>query len=288
MKKFISGILVLCMLILPITSFAVGKSVRDRIVEEEVIKKELPQSVPFNIRKQSSIIGGNIISLGFDTATEIRVGNRHKDTIDASGDIKYYKVQFPQSGAVEFELDGIPEGADYDLTIYNEKKKFIAYSNRANQNMEVIKMHVEAKQWYYLVVESFYGYDSNSEYEVEVFYCLDSTVEPNESYSDAFKIWYCDIVYDTISSNHDEDWYKVSDIPRDFNYLLVLENIPKGTDYDIEIYDQYGRLIDSSTYGGNRSEKIDFKYESGGVYYIRVFSYIGSDSTKPYRLFFDY
>ncbi len=277
MRKFISGILVLCMLILPITSFA---------VEKEGFKKEFVQLDLVNIEKQSSNIGVNVTSSGFDTAIEIAEGESYYDNIDPSGNTKYYKVEFPKSGAVEFWLNWIPEGVDYDLSIYDENREHIAYSSRNDNNTELIIMNVEPRQWYYLVVDAFNGY-SNDTYYVEAQYCSDTTLEPNETYKDAFRIGTIDIVHDTISSSSDEDWYRISNIGYNFSRTLRLKNIPEGTDYDLEVYDENRRLIDFSANSKNKSEKIDFEYRSREVYYIRVYSYSGSDRREPYRLYFD-
>lgn len=279
MRKFISGILVLCMLILPITSFA---------VEKEEAKKEFVQLDPINIEKQSSNGGVNVTSSGFNTAIEIKEGERYFDTIDVSRDTKYYKVEFPKNGAVEFWLNSIPKGTDYDLDIYNENRKRVAYSERNHNDTESIIMNVESRQWYYLTVHAFDGYDSNDTYYVRAEYCSDSTLEPNETYKDAFRMGDIDVVHDTISSSSDEDWYRVSNMAYNFSHPLILEDIPEGTDYDLEVYDESRNLIDSSRRGGNKSERIDFEYKSRGVYYIRVYSFSGSDRSKPYRLYFDY
>ncbi|GAB4578081.1 MAG: hypothetical protein Fur0022_08140 [Anaerolineales bacterium] len=126
--------------------------------------------------------------------------------------------------------------------------------------------------------------------------------EPNETYNTAYNLdddipgeIDLDEIYTffnaKISTSIDKDWF-MFEVPGDLDNCLVyeltttLEDIPTGTNYDLELYgtDPFNPLDDSKN-SGNVDEIIVYGYEpdpSGDVFRVRIYSASGSNPSQPY------
>lgn len=87
--------------------------------------------------------------------------------------------------------------------------------------------------------------------------------------------WYC-------GGYKDEDYYYFN-TDRRLQLTINLENIPSGTDYDIELYDENEEYVIGSFSSSNNPERIS-RIVHPGTYYIFIYSYNGYNNDSPYRL----
>ena len=86
----------------------------------------------------------------------------------SQADLLYYGERF--KGYVAFELWSIPSDCDYDLTVYDQNQDQIDWSNNSGSADEQVIIPVEAGTRYYVLIESFEGYDDVDYYYVDVDY----------------------------------------------------------------------------------------------------------------------
>lgn|GEM_PF-2270851 len=86
-----------------------------------------------------------------------------------------------------------------------------------------------------------------------------------------------------INIDSDEDWYCVNATTTG-KITVTLDNIPENCDYDITIYNKNGAFITSSSASGNTPERANALINESGVYYIRVYSWSGSNYASNYNL----
>lgn len=86
-----------------------------------------------------------------------------------------------------------------------------------------------------------------------------------------------------ININSDEDWY-VLEASKAGKLTVTLKNIPTSCDYDIAIYKSDGLYLGGASKYGNSNEKASVLINSPDKYYIRVYSYTGSDPNSKYVL----
>ncbi|MCS6911361.1 MAG: M23 family metallopeptidase, partial [Anaerolineales bacterium] len=113
------------------------------------------------------------------------------------------------------------------------------------------------------------------------------TYEPNNSFSTAYSIalssWYESYIWTT----SDQDWYQfsVSVPPNQARYIrALLQSIPPGTDYDIEIYSPSNALLGRANRSGNQDESLQVYVTQSGLYRVKVYSFSGSSQSDSYRL----
>jgi hypothetical protein len=92
-------------------------------------------------------------------------------------------------------------------------------------------------------------------------------------------------LHDGLETHSAEDYYRLQ-VPASLIGLRVtLSGLALGTDFDLEMTRDLpgltGTLVCSSTRGGSADEYCELNTPAAGVYYIRVFSYLGSG---PYTL----
>ena len=111
--------------------------------------------------------------------------------------------------------------------------------------------------------------------------------EPNDDFSEAYRLSAPGTYCSYISTDSDEDYYRF-----DVNTLglitVDLTNIPSGTDYDIELYDSNQMRVGGSWWGFNYDERIVFQPRQTGRYYVRIHSCDGNSPSQAYRLSVSY
>lgn len=112
---------------------------------------------------------------------------------------------------------------------------------------------------------------------------LPDAYEANDSKDTATSITQGININANINIDTDEDWYCVNATTKG-KITVTLDNIPENCDYDIAIYDKSGAFVTSSSTSGNTPEKADAIISEAGEYYIRVYSWGGSNPTTNYIL----
>lgn len=203
-------------------------------------------------------------------------------------DEDWFKIRFDEPGNANFWVD-VPADEDYELYLYDEDGNQLDYSIAGTGVDELISLYpVEAGVYYYVQI---YGYGSSysttSSYHLraknypEAGSIEPDDYEPNDDFSSAESIGTQVSIYANIHDESDEDYYRFT-LTKESEVDLLLLNIPYSTDYDLELYDYSGDVIDGSYNGGNDDESI-YQILDAGTYYIRVYTYDGC-SEDEYRL----
>ena len=136
--------------------------------KEQPIKKIETRATIFEERENNDT---------FSRADLLYYGERFKGYIDDEDDEDIFEIEFDEDGTVLFELWSIPSDCDYDLTVYDEDYDRIDFSNNSDNDREEIIIAVEANKSYFVLIESYSGYDEEDHYYVDVecinpAYCL--------------------------------------------------------------------------------------------------------------------
>lgn len=102
------------------------------------------------------------------TADQVRELTIMEATIDNEDDIDWFKAKFDDYGLVEVNLLRIPNGCDYDLSIYNESEDFVTGSANVDNESEYIYLYVVPDEWYYFRVTSADSYDDTEQYRLKI------------------------------------------------------------------------------------------------------------------------
>lgn len=94
--------------------------------------------------------------------------------------------------------------------------------------------------------------------------------EPNDSLNTAYTIKSGTTYKSLISRADDIDCYKIY-VPRNKTLKVILTDLPN--DYDLYLYNPYGRLSNKSTNGSSKSEAVTYRALYYGYYYIVVRGY---------------
>lgn len=110
------------------------------------------------------------------------------------------------------------------------------------------------------------------------------TYEPNDTPATSYGPLSPGTTYQSyIWTANDYDGYYIN--VTSLNPIIInLTNIPAGTDYELDLYDENVNWLDSSYNIGNTDEYIYFTPTTTGRYYILVYSYDGYNTTQPYSL----
>ena len=110
------------------------------------------------------------------------------------------------------------------------------------------------------------------------------TYEPNDTPAMSYGPLSPGVTYQSYIWTFDDfDGYYIN--ITNLNPIVVnLTNIPAGTDYDLELYDEDVNWLDYSYNEGNANEYIYFTPTTTGKYYILVYSFDGYSTTHPYSL----
>jgi hypothetical protein len=77
----------------------------------------------------------------------------------------------------------------------------------------------------------------------------------------------------------------VIDLAQDGNYVVQLQNIPAGADYDLFVYTPNKFPLGSSTSVGSNDERVDLSLDSGRYYVFVVRSFpTGDPPAGQYRV----
>ncbi len=80
------------------------------------------------------------------------------------GEDDYYLIYLDPNQAVQVNLDAIPAGADYDLILYNNRLRIVAFSNQVGQMPEQLKhTHTAAEREFYYLRVNMYRKSSTAE-----------------------------------------------------------------------------------------------------------------------------
>lgn len=117
--------------------------------------------------------------------------------------------------------------------------------------------------------------------QVGIYQTTDS-YEPNDTISQAYRVYSSTSYSSYIFTPSDKDFYKI--YVNNGKYMDInLTNVPG--DYDLYLYNQSGTLVAYSENGYGSSERIVYKAKYTGYYYILVIGYNGSYSnTQKYTL----
>lgn len=206
-------------------------------------------------------------------------------------------MEFGEDGEANFWLGNIPEGCDYDITLYDEygvDDDRIAKSWNLDNEQELITVDVEADVTYYLKIDSVDGCSDdyylfrtkNYPYpdEDEDEYYVEDDFEPNNDFTDPDlpELSRNDYLYATIHDPDDEDIYSfyLNDV---YEVTIDLLDIPYGCDYDLELYDDNLEIIEISAAQNDDPERINVILDRGW-YYIHVYPYRGAYSADEYFL----
>ena len=199
----------------------------------------------------------------------------------------YYAINFESGQTYTIWQTGVDYTNDYDLFLLDSSGNTLMYSRYGSACDEIIIYTAEYTGVHYIVAEA-YRVNSLAEhnnYQLLV-YSDDNepdVYEPNDNSVTAQSIEDGIPVYATLNINSDEDWLFI-DVAENEKLSVTLKNIPAGCDYDLEVYNTDLTRCYSSYASGNSNEKVDRLIETPGRYYIRVYSYMGSNSTENYEL----
>ncbi len=229
----------------------------------------------------SEVIPNNTSS----AATAVNIGTV-SGSASAEFDRDWYMVNLEANKEYTIGLKGIQQGDDIDLVVYNTNLSRVGYSNYSGQSDETVTFTTTTAGYYYIFNYCYtYGISSTHNYQLLIYpndIAADS-YEPNESLNTATAITNNEPINATININTDEDWY-VYETDKTGKLTVTVDNIPTNCDYDVWVVDANNNTIGGSAFSGNTSEKANVKINTPGKYYIRVYSWIGSDPESNYEL----
>ncbi len=88
--------------------------------------------------------------------------------------------------------------------------------------------------------------------------------------------------FGTIDNIKDEDYFRV-DIEQAEDYIVELQNIPSGKDYDLSLFDSLGNAVAYSWNSSNDDELINMSLDTG-CYYIKIHAYSGFSCEQNYMV----
>lgn len=113
------------------------------------------------------------------------------------------------------------------------------------------------------------------------------TYEPNDSMADSYGLLEYGKEYSSyIRDGRDIDFYKFH-AESSSSILIYLENISENLDYNLQIFDSQGALLDFTDELRQTEKILNLEIRTSGIYYIAVNSEAGYSSTQPYSLTID-
>lgn len=103
-----------------------------------------------------------------ESARGVLVDSSTFGTIDNIKDEDYFRVEIEETENYVFELQNIPSGKDYDLSIYDSLGNAIAYSWNSSNDDELINMSLNSG-CYYIKIHSHSGFSDEQNYMVSVY-----------------------------------------------------------------------------------------------------------------------
>lgn len=199
----------------------------------------------------------------------------------------YYTVNLTAGKTYSINLKGMAEGEDYDVILLDNVLEYVGYSVNSSNFDENISFTATVTGSYYIDIQP-YIYNANSahhNYQLMVYSTENAAdvFEPNDSIETAYALANGAVIAPTININTDEDWF-VLDTTKTGKLSVTMKSIPFGCDYDMQVYDANGSLLGGSYSGNNHDEKFDSIITAQGKYYVRVYSYTGSNAADTYEL----
>ena len=226
-------------------------------------------------------------------------------TISHSEDQDWFEFTIPQNSCeickITVDLTNIPSGTDYDLELYGSDPldPLDSSLNSGNQS-ENIGYNVSVSDEgdvFRVRVFPYYEFDPINQYQlkIKVTDLIPIAYEPNNHPEQAYALPVVDgqelEIVAAIWPADDVDWYKFYvDVPTesplegDQIVQLWLEDIPVGSNYDIQLFYATGELLSSSEHPQNGDEYISFQISESGWYYIRIRSIQGFSAEQGYKL----
>ncbi|NLD47791.1 MAG: hypothetical protein GX660_11425, partial [Clostridiaceae bacterium] len=222
----------------------------------------------------------------YSTGMLLEIGTVAGNTLNAS-DCDWYIANLEANKEYTVELKGIQTGNDLDLYLYNSQLgQPVVQSTHFGDTDESVTITPSATGNYYIYVHNYEFLSTGNHTYQLMLYSNDSTpdsYEPNDNIPTSKTIEFDMPVNGNININTDEDWYAVN-VDEPGRITVTLDDITYGCDYDIAVYDENASYISGSYFSGNESEKANIIVNNTGTYYIRVYSYSGSDYLSNYEL----
>ena len=207
-------------------------------------------------------------------------------SISPVGDVDWYKVYWPVDGNVDFYLENIPVGCNYNLKVFSQPKSggsLTLYRTAAStgSSQKLLAVPVTNDKNYYMNVYSSKG-SSGSRYLLRAKVSpIGDTFEPNDSFNDAKTIYSSSTANGSIHKPTDVDYYKFS--ATNGVVKIRLTNIPSGKDYRFTVYNSSKSVIYDTPESGSKEKNTDIPV-SNGTYYVKVYSQSGFAVGKNYSL----
>jgi hypothetical protein len=185
--------------------------------------------------------------------------------------VEYYIVSnhYQQSKLIKNEIESLYRAK----SILAEKNRLYNCYSSSDNSLDTSRIPEEEREEV-IRLNSIVSYASGRSISTET--------EFNGSFYQANLIYDDDTTYGWISSDEDEDYYKVMfDAVGYANFWLG--NIPSGKDYDLFLYDSDGELLSTGNSLSNQEQIYNYSVQANTWYYLVVISADGSyDQTNPY------
>ncbi|MEM7657438.1 MAG: CUB domain-containing protein, partial [Bacteroidota bacterium] len=209
----------------------------------------------------------------------------HEAPIYESNDVDFYKIQLTTSGSLQIDLKNLPK--DYDLSVYESDGTSFIGSNPQTGTLDetyVLAYPDVAPTIFYVKVEGANSEDFSpcDQYTLGLTFtpgpgCGD-TFEPNEEIASADEEFLplgattvTDDLESFLSTTSDQDFYKIA-VESQGQLTVDLSSLPDN--YDLELQDAGGNVLDFSYQVGTMSETLSYPYNTpiATTWYIRVFA----------------
>ena len=201
-------------------------------------------------------------------------------TINIDTDEDWYEFNVDNAGKLTVTLDSIPNNCDYDVEIYDGDSNVLSGSYFSDNTSEKADLLVNTGN-YYVRIYSYSG-SSESAYSLNVNLSKPDQYEVNDSVASATEVLVDSSTFGTIDNVKDEDYFRV-DIEEAEDYIVELQNIPSGKDYDLSLFDSSGNAVAYSWNSSNNDELINMSLDAG-CYYIKIHSYSGFSYEQNYMV----
>jgi len=191
-------------------------------------------------------------------------------TINIDTDEDWYEFSVDNAGKLTVTLDSIPNDCDYDVEIYDGDSNILSGSYFTGDASEKADLLVGTGDYYVRI----YSYSGSSElaYSLNVNLSIPDQYEINDSVASATEVLVDSSTFGTIDNVKDEDYFIVY-IEEAEDYIVELQNIPSGKDYDLSLFDSSGNAVAYSWNSSNNYELIKM-WLNPGCYYIKALIFL--------------
>ncbi|MFL0268932.1 cell wall-binding repeat-containing protein [Candidatus Clostridium radicumherbarum] len=185
---------------------------------------------------------------------------------------------------------GIPNKAAYNIaSLIGMDKTAKIYYRALTNYMSTYTDFEGAKDCLVLAAADLYGQNSTEVTAINTAFTnvgviapsIDDPYEPNSTIASAYPINIGTTYQSYISTNTDEDYYKLH-VTATGGFKILLSDLPD--DFDLDLYNSSGELLKSSINLGTLPDSIEFAGNAGDDYYIRVYTYGAFSTTQKYSL----